>query len=471
AEEVVSYLESLADDTKHAAAIYFDDIEKFGIWPETYEWVYERGWLRNFIEGVLNSDIIKPMRYSDYHAMAKTRGVVYLPTASYIEMNEWTLPVPAAHHYADLVQQEKHNNRYEETKPYIRGGIWRNFFMRYPESNWMHKRMLHLSERFHALPANKQTPEMLASLYECQANDAYWHGLFGGLYLPHLRRAVFNALITLEGLLDAVTERPHKALLDLDMDGFDEAFLQNGQLQAIARLDGTASICELDAYALRHNFGDTLTRQAEHYHRKVNAQPDHEVAGGGISNPHERMSSKHEITEADMAIDAYRKTLFIDFWKDEAVGEELITYRRPTSSKNSLDFCASMKGGKIGKKITLNKDTLIVHYSFTKLPKGSFKVEINLAMPSCDGPAGRFRIGENIPCGFGQPLVFAGLKEISLEDEVLGGVVHLHSSLACAFTSHPHFSVSQSEAGFEKIMQAVTLQLEWPSDTLTEDLE
>lgn len=470
AAEVVSYLESLADDSKHAAAIYFDDIEKFGIWPETYEWVYERGWMRNFIEGVLNSEIIKPMRYSDYHAMAKTRGVVYLPTASYIEMNEWTLPVPAAHHYADLVHQEKHNNRYEETKPYIRGGIWRNFFMRYPESNWMHKRMLHLSERFHALPANKQTPAMHAALYESQANDAYWHGMFGGLYLPHLRRAVFNAMITLESLLDEVTERPAKALLDVDMDGFDEAFLQNGKLQVIARLDGTASICEFDSYALRHNFGDTLTRQTEHYHRKVNAQPDHQDSASGISNPHERMGSKHEITEADLAIDAYRKTMFVDFWENER-GEEPIAYRRPTSSKNSLDFTASLNGGKVNKKITLAKDTLLVQYTFSKPPQGTFKVELNLAMPSCDGPAGRFRIGENIPCGFGQPLTFAGLKEISLEDEVLGGVVNLNSSIACAFSSYPHFSVSQSEAGFEKIMQAVTLLMEWPSDALLENLE
>ena len=38
-----------------AAAIYFDDIEKFGIWPETYDWVYEKKWLEQFIEGVLAS--------------------------------------------------------------------------------------------------------------------------------------------------------------------------------------------------------------------------------------------------------------------------------------------------------------------------------------------------------------------------------------------------------------------------------
>ncbi|MEQ1601998.1 MAG: alpha-amylase/4-alpha-glucanotransferase domain-containing protein [Methylophilaceae bacterium] len=471
AEEVVSYLESLADDSKQAAAIYFDDIEKFGIWPETYEWVYERGWLRSFIEGVLKSDIIKPMRYSDYHAMAKTRGVVYLPTASYIEMNEWTLPVPAAHHYADLVAQEKHANRYEQNKPYVRGGIWRNFFMRYPESNWMHKRMLDVSAHYHALPDNKKTADMLKALYECQANDAYWHGLFGGLYLPHLRRAIFNALLTLEVLLDAVTQRPLKVVLDIDLDGHDEAFLQNGVLQAVARLDGTASICELDTYKLHHNFGDTLTRQAEHYHRKVHAEPGHHHGGEGIANPHERMVSKHEITQADLAVDAYRKTLFNDFLVAATGQTKIIQYGTPVPAKTTLDFVGEVNGGQVHKKISLNVNSLLVSYKLAKIPEGVFKVEINLAMPSCDGPAGRFRIGENIPCGFGQVLNLTGLKSIALEDEVLGGTVHLHSSVPCTFSSQPHFSVSQSEAGFEKIMQAVTIQLQWPVALLAGELE
>jgi 4-alpha-glucanotransferase/alpha-amylase len=30
------------------------------------------------------------------------------------------------------------------------------------------------------------------------------------------------------------------------------------------------------------------------------------------------------------------------------------------------------------------------------------------------------------------------------------------------FLGAPHFTVSQSEAGFEKVMQAVTLKLSWP---------
>ncbi|MCB5184252.1 DUF1926 domain-containing protein [Methylobacillus gramineus] len=477
AEEVVAYLEGLADESGRAAAIYFDDIEKFGIWPETYNWVYERGWLRSFIEGVLNSSVIQPLRYADYHAKAKTRGVVYLPTASYIEMNEWTLPVPAAHHYADLVAQERHNDRYEITKPYLRGGIWRNFLMRYPESNWMHKRMLGLSRRYHALPEKKKTPDMLQALYEAQANDAYWHGLFGGLYLPHLRRAVYHAIIRLEALLDQSSSRAAITIMDVDLDGEDEIFLQNGLLQAVVKLDGSATIAELDSYKLNHNFADTLTRQAEHYHRKVNAEEVHERSEEGIANPHEQMGSKHEITQADLALDEYRKTLFYDFLIQPDGNQYAPHYQHLESSKPlSLEFAAQLSdegSHQLSKRITIDKEKLVVNYQFVDLQQIAdiFRVEINLAMPSCDGPAGRFRAGEAVLGGFGQPLVLADLQHLILEDEVLGGTVHLKSNIPCAYTGYPHFSVSQSEAGFEKIMQAVTMVLEWPAELLQDQLE
>lgn len=464
AHEVVSYLESLADDSGRAAAVYFDDIEKFGIWPETYDWVYEKGWLKSFIEGVLASKIIKPMTYAAYHAKASTKGVVYLPTASYSEMNEWALPVPAAHYYADMVEQEKREGRWERNKPFIRGGIWRNFLMRFPEANWMHKRMLALSARYHALPASRQKPRMLELLYEAQANDAYWHGLFGGLYLPHLRRAIYNAIVELEAMLDSVDARPARSLHDLDLDGDQELFLQNGELQAVVRMDGTASVCELDVYSLRHNFGDTLTRQIEHYHRKVHAQSDHGPSGDGIANPHERMVSKHEILVEDLATDMHAKTLFHDIWQPFAGANiEPVCYKAADNKGKSpiQAFAGVFDGYTVAKKIALKERCLLVDYQFEKSTTGIFTVEINLAMPSCDGPAGRFRVGGHVPGGFGQPLHIEKMKEVLLEDEVLGGVVTLTSNVPAIFNSWPHFSVSQSEAGFEKIMQAVTIVLSW----------
>lgn len=463
AHEVVSYLENLADESGQAAAVYFDDIEKFGIWPETYDWVYEKGWLKDFIEGVLASSIIRPMRYCDYHARARTRGVVYLPTASYSEMNEWALPVPAAHHYADMVEREKREGRWEISKPFIRGGIWRNFLMRFPEANWMHKRTLALSHRYHALPEGKKTPAMLHELYQSQANDAYWHGLFGGLYLPHLRRAIYNAIVALEAMLDAVEPRPAKEMIDLDLDGRDEVFLHNSKLQAVVRMDGSASICELDAYRLKHNFGDTLMRQTEHYHRKVNAGNAHEHSGNGIANPHERVSFKQVIGIEDLGTDNHPKTLFLDKWRDEGAPDSLLPlrYAVTTGKGAALSFKASVEKFEIEKKIMLDHAGLVVDYRFGNGACGYFSVEINLAMPSCDGPAGRFKVGEDIVGGFGQAQQLDAINEIWLEDEVLGGKVRLSSNRLADFKSWPHFSVSQSEAGFEKIMQAVTIVLNW----------
>jgi hypothetical protein len=66
-------------------------------------------------------------------------------------------------------------------------------------------------------------------LHESQANDAYWHGLFGGIYLPHLRRAVWNNIVALEAKLDAVQPRPAIVAVDLDFDGKSETFVHNDQ--------------------------------------------------------------------------------------------------------------------------------------------------------------------------------------------------------------------------------------------------
>lgn len=463
AHEVVTYLESLADESGQAAAIYFDDIEKFGIWPETYHWVYEMGWLRSFIEGVLNSSIIKSMRYMDYHAEAKTRGVVYLPTTSYIEMNEWTLPAKSAHQYADLIQQQRQNGQYELTKPFVRGGIWRNFFMRYPESNWMHKRMLAISARYHALSESKKTSEMLVLLYESQANDAYWHGLFGGLYLPHLRRAIYAAILKLEGLLDIADSRPMKVISDIDLDGYDEISIHNDLLQIIVKADTAAAIEEFDSYLLAHNFGDSLARSPEHYHRKVGADYQNNHQTDGIANPYERSNSKHHITVTDLATDQVSRSLFRDAWI--ASGGELFTpvhYNAPSKVAGAaVSFEGHFDTINVNKKYTLKDNKLHTHYHFNGDTSGVFRVELNLAMPSCDGPTGRFRIGDEILGGFGQPLHFAALKDIWLEDEVLGGALHISLNTPACLHAEPHFTVSQSEAGFEKIMQAVTLVLTW----------
>ncbi len=480
ADDAIAHIESLADgnaDDQPIAAIYFDDIEKFGIWPETYEWVYEQGWLEQFIQGILSSPKVIPRHYRDYHTAGKTKGIVYLPTTSYIEMNEWTLPAESARVYTDLVKQSKASGEFERNKAFLRGGIWKNFLSRYPESNWMHKRMLALSDRLATLPENPHTGEMQQKLYAAQANDAYWHGLFGGLYLPHLRRAIYNNLVALEAMLDQCAPRTSRITQDIDFDGIDETCLQNGILQIILKHDPSASIAEFDAYELKHNFGDTLRRHSEDYFHKIqlcDQNPPHDAAGSanfdnpgsaadsgnGIASAHDRIVSKHSIYAADLEPDSQARTLFID-----RLNDTLIEYRHLDSGTNNIRFQTRHKSTLIVKQLELADNRLQVTYRFTGGLKHSFSTEINLAMPSCDGPGGRFIVQGKPVSGFGQQLVLTDLTEITLDDDTLQGRLLLKSSVPGQLHAQPLFTVSQSEQGFEKIMQAVTLLLTWPVET------
>jgi hypothetical protein len=461
AEEAVRYIESLAGQDDTAAAIYFDDIEKFGIWPETYEWVYEKRWLENFIEGVLATPVIRTRHFRDFRREVRTRGVVYLPTTSYVEMGEWTLPAGRADEFAELLEQEKSQGRYERHKPFLRGGIWRNFFSRYAESNWMHKRMLLLSDRLHALAPSARTATMTALLYRSQANDAYWHGLFGGLYLPHLRRAVWNSLVALEAEIDAVQPRPTLASVDMDLDGHEELFLRGAALQAVVRDDAEAAVIELSSYRLNHNFGDTLTRRREHYHRKLALDAGAQAAGTGIASAHDRVSFRHAIAPGDAEPDTRLRALFVDRFTQDGGGTAEAPHYRRVSAEGGAAFAGTVDGGSVQKSIALKGDRLTVRYRFDGLMPGRFETELNLAMPSCDGYLGRYLLDGEVRGGFGQPLEVEGMTVLRMEDGVLGGSLTVRCEPAARLDARPLHTVSQSEAGFEKIMQAATLSLAW----------
>ena len=469
AADAVAYVEELGRGGR-SAAIYFDDIEKFGIWPETYEWVYEKRWLEQFIEGILASPLIRTETYRSYHERCPTRGIVYLPTTSYIEMNEWTLPPAAAAIYGEMVEREKREGRYELTKPFIRGGFWKNFLTRYPEANWMHKRMLALSARLGALPAAQQHPGLTAHLYRAQANDAYWHGLFGGIYLPHLRREVYRNLIALEAALDAAAPRAFCERLDLDCDGAQELFLRNAELQAVTRDDGLAALHEFDSYRLAHNFGDTLRRSREHYYDKIERGAQRDAGGGssgsGIASAHDRVDFRHEIAAADIVPDALPRVLFCDrFIAPDGTTHTVSGYALDAvqAAQPAIIFRAEVGGGIVRKRYELAGARLTVTYEFEGLSSGIFATELNVSLPACDGFAGRYILASGeIPCGFGQELAQNALTTITLDDRVLGGALVLTASAPVALRARPHFTVSQSEAGFEKIMQAATVILSWP---------
>lgn len=476
AAEAVDYIATLASEHGDAAAIYFDDIEKFGIWPETHDWVYGRQWLRQFIEAVLAHPHIASRHFADHHRSAGTRGVAYLPTVSYSEMGEWTLPADAARHYAQLLHDARAHGRLERDRPFLRGGIWKNFLSRYPEANWMHKRMLGLSARLARLPAEQVRQDLVELLHQAQANDAYWHGLFGGLYLPHLRRAIWHALLQLERRLDALQARPDASSGDLDLDGVQEVFIKSLALQAVVRPDADSAVIELSSYPLAQNFADTLRRHVEHYHHlaRAGAGATREHNGVGIASAHDIVRFKHPIEAADLVPDSRSRGLFTETYTDFTAKRPVVYQSQVTQGQAVL--CMGEAG--VGQEVTRVAKIYAVQDQRLRVALkvapvagssgGRLSTRLNLALPCCDGPAGRYVVNGEIPGGFGQSFTWPELAALTLEDHYLRAALQLTCNPPARIRAQPHHTVSQSEAGFEKIMQAVELTLIWAVDGPTE---
>jgi 4-alpha-glucanotransferase len=270
-EEVIGYLRDHATEAGERVGTMGDDGEKFGGWPTTFEYCWgEKAWVERFFSALeASSDwlsTITPSRWLDGHGSV---GRVYLPTGSYAEMGEWALPADEGRAFAKAVHDAKAAGRPEAR--WLRGAIWRNFQVKYREVNDIHKQMLRASDLVDGLPAGPDLATALDHLFAGQSNDCYWHGLFGGIYLPDLRVAALSRLIAAE---DLVLRRGAAAadsglLLDLDLDGSDEALLvDDGQIVAV-KLDEGAGIGRWDLRAARHPLAAVMRRRPEAYHEKL----------------------------------------------------------------------------------------------------------------------------------------------------------------------------------------------------------
>ncbi|HEX6316545.1 MAG TPA: alpha-amylase/4-alpha-glucanotransferase domain-containing protein [Gemmatimonadaceae bacterium] len=262
-EDTVSYLRALRAQGR-SLAVLADDGEKFGGWPGTREWVYDNGWLDRFFAAmreVTERGEVILSRFDEALGAVPSGGLAYLPTASYREMEGWSLPAPAAQRFTAL-EHELGEDRLRADGALVRGAHWRNFLVKYPESNRMHKKTTALS----ALCRQRgDPPDARRAIGRAQCNDAYWHGVFGGLYLPFLRAEIWRNLAIAERLLRRNDTLQCEAV-DLDTDGFDELWIHSSQYSALVSPSRGGAIEELTRFALGENLGDTLTRRREAYH-------------------------------------------------------------------------------------------------------------------------------------------------------------------------------------------------------------
>ncbi|MDR1942436.1 MAG: DUF1926 domain-containing protein [Endomicrobium sp.] len=465
-ENTIEYFKCLAAENpdSNPVVVMADDGEKFGMWPGTNKHVYENGWLENFLTAIEeNSEIVETESFSAVQKTSASSGRVYLPCASYFEMSEWTLPAQ------DQIRFENVLNRYGgdfEAKTFLRGGFWKNFLSKYDESNNMHKKMIYISSKV-AKYVQKKKPlseKISDSLYAGQCNCAYWHGVFGGLYLPHLRNAVYSALLKAENFYNkSFLTRAKWSVFDFDCDYGDEYLYESKTHNIYVSPLRGGTIFEFDLFKINHNLCDVLTRRYEAYHQKLRDNVNNAVIAGDSGEAHTIHGSSVKVKEAGLdkylCFDRRRRSSLEDhFLRKDAKHEDFAFVRYEELG----DFaCGEYKAALKGSAICLERDG--------KLSGKDVKIT-KIISPSAHGYSVEYKIknnsAESLDVYFAPEQVFAfssktgddyaDLKSVEVwkrYDDYLKIELEIKLSQPCDFFVYPIETVSNSDNGYERTYQ------------------
>jgi alpha-amylase len=506
-ENVIQYLGSIATEDGARGAFYFDDGEKFGVWPGTYETVFTKGWLDKFFTLLEeNSHWINFMTFGDYARQIDPAGRVYLPTASYSEMMEWSLPPDRS----QLLQEATHNVD-PKYASFLRGGFWRNFLVKYPESNNLHKKMLHVHHRLVNLTdigsivaelpdGDKLLSEAQNKLWMGQSNDPFWHGVFGGLYLTNLRTANYQALVEAESILDQLRPEYQKhtswievETTDFDADGQDDILVRNPYCNYYFTPSYGGSLFELDYKLKPYNVIDTLARRPEPYHSKL--KDAHATAGGdGHSNG---QKSKEANLDEYLSYDWHRRLCFMDHFLGEDTTLDTISKTRyaelgdfvdqpyavnvVSADKETVTIALERHGhiwtGELRQKLQLQKtykissssSNMVVSYKITNSNDGPISLwfapecNFNFLAPEASDRYFFTRDGDArvLRSNLSSQLAIDHASSIGIADEWLGIKLILSVSEPTTIWRYPVYTVSNSEAGYERIYQGSAVLPNW----------
>lgn len=502
--ETLKYFGEVAGRHGDCTIVCADDGEKFGVWPGTHAHCFPNGWLRRFFETLRSQrHWVRLCTFSQALDESPSWGKAYLPDCSYREMTEWALPTARAHSYFHVMRSLDHHAHGQEVKRFVRGGFWRNFKAKYPETEEMYARMLEVSQALqHAesekgnestgpatvLPidqanaaarvANPALDAARRELYRAQCNCPWWHGSFGGLYLPHLRNAVYRHLIQAENHLLAAELQNEQWIdyhtADFNLDGKPEVKLSNRRLAAYFQPGRGGCLYELDLRDVGQNMLATLSRRPEVYHESIR---------NGHGNGCKQAGLEHLLI-----YDWYlRKSLvdhFFEPWntlqdasavRDKELGDFVLgnydyqVYRQGPTVQVKLSRQGNAGGQRVRvtKEVTLKpgSDLLEINYSLSEMPahaKLHFGVEFHFAGMAANADDRYFYDANRSRAG--QLQSHQDLRDadkIGLVDEWLGLDASLTLSRRGGIWAFPIQSVSQSEGGYEMVHQSTAVMPHW----------
>ncbi len=449
AGEAVDFIHSLRA-AEEEVIVFADDSEKFGHWPGTYDWVYKSGWLDEFFTLLEKDKAIRLYTFSQFRERFPAKGTVRVPHGSYSEMMEWS------------------------------GGHFYNFLKKYPESRYMRDRMIGVSR---ALETTNSTNGFAAhfesakkALYKAQCNCPYWHGVFGGLYLHHLRSAVFGNLIQTEKFL-LRSDKHSKDIKDRaihieKMPSGDRIRLNQKEMTSFFNPAYGASLEELDFLPKSVNLMCNLQRHPERYHETVfhkSTTSPHELS------IYELLGSREKDLEKEIHYDPYRRLSFMDHFFENEISLDDFAKSRYEESGDFVDRPYALISGRAKSlkeisferkgfvKLRGRKHPLVLRKRVAPAGRSGLEVRYGLQNKSREsldfvlGVEFNFSIGEKSAA---EGLFSRGVKEWVLNDSWQGLKIKLYSKTRTTFLAAPVETVSESEYGLEKTYQELSVLLQ-----------
>ncbi|OIO32890.1 MAG: hypothetical protein AUJ70_04505 [Candidatus Omnitrophica bacterium CG1_02_40_15] len=466
--ELINYFKQVGAVNDRPLLTYGDDAEKFGEWPFTHDWVYKQGWLNKFFEELMkNKDWLETIKFSDYlvgteHCSVPTKKIK-IPEASYQEMMEWS------------------------------HGSWMNFLKKYPETNHMASKMHYVSEKINGIEHGAWSIERkklaLRELYKGQCNCAYWHGVFGGLYLYHLRKAIYEHLINADKIADEMLHKDKKdwediKKVDLYKDKTKSFIIESNNFSIYIDPQRGGIIRELDYKPLSINLVNSLARHEEEYHKKILAKMGQSSDPNVVRTIHEDIKAVDPGLKDKFVYDKYIKGCLVDHFISENVTiddfidlkyEELGDFVNASyKAKIELDKITLTRKGKVGGKTIAiikgiklkGKSQIEIEYSLKNLSKGTidaiFGVEFNLTMPYLNSDRYNYSTGDKILSNLNEKGSVSETSSFSIKDS--GKELDIDFTFSKKPENIWYFpvkTVSQSERAYELNYQSSCILPRW----------
>jgi alpha-amylase len=320
-----------------------------------------------------------------------------------------------------------------------------------------------------ALPRVRERGDGAAVLPVAGGNCAYWHGVFGGLYLPHLRTAVYNELLNAEALCARhLTVKPAWKNFDFDSDGRDEVLYESPQQNCYFAPHRGGALFEWDLLDKGLNLQNVLTRRQESYHRRLREYLSHPPqADHGAVSIHDMVKVKEQNLDQYLHYDWYRRSSLLDHffhpatkyddvrrtqygeqgdfvlgeYQSELKGKQLTLRREGTIWVNEKPF-----GIVVTKQVTPQPDGMTVTYTIENRSEATvelfFAPEFNFAFSFLTG---------------GDAGEHSALIEWVRRDEHFGITMRMQFSSPHDLWAFPVETVSLSEGGFERTYQGTVV--------------